>query len=72
MDADGDEIMSGGGRDELGGGEDGGLILSEDTLKQVELRKGESPILDVLKHRFAYASLDMRFQKFAKRFCPGG
>lgn len=72
MDADGDEIMSGGGRDELGGGEDGGLVLSEDTLKQIDLRKGESPILDVLKPRFACASPDMRFQKFAKRFCPGG
>ena len=72
MDADGDEIMSGGGRDELGGGEDAGLVLSEDALKQVELRKGESSVFDALKPRSACASPDVLFQKFAKRFCLGG
>ena len=46
MDADGDEIMSGHGRDNLTSGEDAELILSEDTLKQIELRKGESHVLD--------------------------
>lgn len=40
MDADGDEIMSGEWKDELVSGEDAGLILSEETMKQVELRKG--------------------------------
>ena len=39
----GDEI------EELASGEDAGLILSEDTLKQIELRKGETYILDVPK-----------------------
>jgi hypothetical protein len=49
VDADGDEIMSGDGREELASGEDAGLVLSEDALKQIELRKGESYILDTLK-----------------------
>jgi len=52
VDADGDEIMSGegrDGRDELTSGEDAGLVLSEDTLKQIELRKGEFYTLDALK-----------------------
>ena len=48
MDADGDEIMNGDGRDELTT-EDDGFVLSEDALKQIELRKGESYILDTLK-----------------------
>ncbi|KAF9646402.1 hypothetical protein BDM02DRAFT_3156563 [Thelephora ganbajun] len=39
VDPDGDEIMSGDGKDELASGEDTELILSEDTLKQIELRK---------------------------------
>lgn len=46
MDADGDEIMGGHGRDDLANGEDAELILSEDTLKQIELRKGEPHVLD--------------------------
>ena len=46
MDADGDEVMNGDGRDELANGEDAGLVLSEDTLKQIELRKGEPHVLD--------------------------
>ena len=46
MDADGDEVMSGHGKDELVSGEDTELVLSEDTLKQIELRKGESRVLD--------------------------
>lgn len=41
VDADGDEIMSGDGRDELASGEDDMLILTEETMKQIELRKGE-------------------------------
>jgi len=41
VDADGDEIMSGDGREESVNGEDTGLILSEEALKQIELRKGE-------------------------------
>ena len=45
VDADGDEIMSGDGRDELASGEDTVLSLSEDTLKQIELRKGEAHTL---------------------------
>lgn len=49
MDADGDEIMTGDGREELASGEDAGLILSEDTLKHVELRKGETRIFDISK-----------------------
>ena len=40
VDADGDEIMSGDERDDLVSGEDAELILSEETLRQVELRKG--------------------------------
>lgn len=48
VDADGDEIMSGDGKDQLVGGEDAGLILSEDTLKQIELRKGVSYILNTM------------------------
>ena len=46
VDADGDEVMNGDGRDELANGEDAGLVLSEDTLKQIELRKGEPHVLD--------------------------
>lgn len=46
VDADGDEVMSGDGGGELASGEDSGLILSEEALKQIELRKGESRILD--------------------------
>jgi len=46
VDADGDEIMSGHGGDGLASGEDTELILSEDTLKQIELRKGEGRVLD--------------------------
>ena len=46
VDADGDEIMSGDGGEGLANGEDSGLILSEETLKQVELRKGESHTLN--------------------------
>jgi hypothetical protein len=46
VDADGDEIMTGDGREDLASGEDTSLILSEDTLKQVELRKGETHIFD--------------------------
>lgn len=49
MDADGDEIMTGDEIEELASGEDAGLILSEDTLKQIELRKGETYLLDVVK-----------------------
>lgn len=49
MDADGDEIMDGDGRDVLASGEDTGLVLPEDILKQVELRKGETYILDIPK-----------------------
>lgn len=48
MDADGDEIMSGDEKGELVNGEDAGLVLSEDTLKQIELRKGEAHIFDTL------------------------
>ena len=46
VDADGDEIMSSDGTDELASGEGNGLILSEETLKQIELRKGETRIID--------------------------
>lgn len=49
VDADGDEIMCEDGRDQLASGEDAGLTLSEDTLKQIELRKGESYFLNTLK-----------------------
>ena len=51
MDADGDEVMNGDGRDELASGEDAGLVLSEDTLKQIELRKGGSRVLDTRSFR---------------------
>ena len=47
VDADGDEIMSGGGRDELVSGEDTELILTEATMKQTELRKGRVRTLDI-------------------------
>ena len=47
VDADGDEIMSGEGRNEVVSGEDAGLVLSEETLKQVELRKGEVQISSI-------------------------
>jgi len=46
VDADGDEIMSGHGKDDLTSGEDAELILSEETLKQIDLRKGEPYGLD--------------------------
>jgi len=72
VDADGDEIMGGHGRDDLVSGEDAELILSEDTLKQIELRKGESHVLDTWRFCSCYASPDARYQKFATRFCPGG
>lgn len=60
MDADGDEIMSGHGGGELASGEDTGLILSEDTLKQIELRKGESHVLVLRMSRSYRALLDVR------------
>ena len=49
IDADGDEVMSGDGGDELASGEDAGLILSEESLKQIELRKGESYTPSILE-----------------------
>ena len=43
VDADGDEIVSGHGRDDLMSGEDAELLPSKDTtLEQFELRKGET------------------------------
>lgn len=57
VDADGDEIMSGDGRDELVSDEDAELILSEETLKQIELRKGEVHILDIHRFRSDYSLL---------------
>lgn len=49
VDADGDEIMTGDGGEELASGEDADLNLSEDTLKQVELRKGGTYVFDIPK-----------------------
>ena len=60
MDADGDEIMGGHGRDELGSGEGTELILSEDTLKQIGLRKGEHRVPDTLRFCSCYALSDVR------------
>ena len=68
MDADGDEIMSGHGRDD---GDDVELILSEDTLKQIGLRKGEFHAFDTWRFRLCYGLPNVRYQKFAIRFCPG-
>ena len=71
VDADGDEIMSGDEKGELVSEEDAGLILSEETLKQVELRKGEAHILDEQGFRSEYSLYGVRCQKFAIRFFPG-
>lgn len=60
VDADGDEIMSGDGRAELVSEEDSGLVLSQDTLKQVELRKGESRIIATRSFRPDHALLAAR------------
>ena len=60
VDADGDEIMSGDGRAELVSEEDSGLVLSEDALKQVELRKGESRIIATRSFRPDHALLAAR------------
>ena len=60
VDADGDEIMSGDGRAELVSEEDSGLVLSEDTLKQVELRKGGSRIIATRSFRPDHALLAAR------------
>jgi hypothetical protein len=60
VDADGDEIMSGDGRAELVSEEDSGLVLSEDTLKHVELRKGESRIVATRSFRPDHALLAAR------------
>lgn len=46
VDADGDEIMSSDGTDEFASGEDNRLTLSEETLKQIELRKGKTRIIN--------------------------
>ena len=71
VDADGDEIMSWHGRDDSASGEDAELMLSEEALKQIELRKGESHVLDTWRFCSQYPSPDVRYQKFATRFCPG-
>jgi hypothetical protein len=60
VDADGDEIMSGGGRDELVSGDDAGLVLSEETLEQIELRKGEIHIVNTQRSRSDHSSLRAR------------
>lgn len=71
VDADGDEIMSGDEKGELVSEEDAGLILSEETLKQVELRKGEARILDAQGFPSEYSLYGVRCQKFVIRFFPG-
>ena len=71
MDADGDEIMSGDAGGELANGEDTGLVLSEDTLQQIELRKGESHIPDTRGLCSDHALPGARRQKSAIRFCQG-
>ena len=71
MDADGDEIMSGDAGGELANGEDTGLALSEDTLQQIELRKGESRILDTGRLCSDHPLPGARRQKSAIRFCQG-
>lgn len=70
IDADGDEIMSGNG-DGLANGEDADLILSEGTLQQIELRKGEYCTLGTQGFRSDYLPVDPRRQKSAKRFFLG-
>lgn len=60
VDADGDEVMSGDGGDELVSEEDAGLILSEESLKQIELRKGEVHILDARHSRSNYSFRGVR------------
>jgi hypothetical protein len=61
VDADGDEIMSADGRDESASEEDAGLVLSEETLKQAELRKGESSILDTQDFRSEHSLFCARY-----------
>ena len=60
VDADGDEVMNGDRREELVSGEDAELIISEDTLKQIELRKGEASTLDAQSSWSYSASPDVR------------
>lgn len=62
VDADGDEVMSGEGRGGLANEEDADLILSEETLQQVELRKGECCAL----HTQAFALVICRLTRVAR------
>jgi solute carrier family 66 (lysosomal lysine-arginine transporter), member 1 len=60
VDADGDEIMGVDGGEELVSEEDAGLTLSEETLKQIELRKGKVHLLDIRRFNSNNSFLEIR------------